>query len=265
MQSAAPSLALRAGAGSTDAISGSGEPVAAASGAFGPPRQRSHPEYPFWRLQNDGLWEVPDSAKLVRRRSNTDPKKSELIAHRVVGGFPEAVFDAFRQDQQVRDDVVRMLLQSHFPESLHEDILNEVGLTLAPLKIKRDPAFREEVLQAYERRCAECGDDTQVGPWDLALDAAHIQWHQAAGPSVVQNGLALRAIHHKALDRGAIGLAEDGTILVSGTLHGSTGIQEWFLAFKGRRLREPHSPSLLPAAAYFACHRREVFRGRARE
>jgi hypothetical protein len=91
-----------------------------------------------------------------------------------------------------------------------------------------------------------------VGPWDLALDAAHIQWHRAAGPSVVQNGLALCAIHHKALDRGAIGLAEDGTILVSGTLHGSTGIQEWFLAFKGRRLREPHSPSLLPAAAYFA-------------
>jgi putative restriction endonuclease len=25
---------------------------------FGPPRQSYHPEYPFWRLQNDGVWVV---------------------------------------------------------------------------------------------------------------------------------------------------------------------------------------------------------------
>jgi putative restriction endonuclease len=25
---------------------------------FGPPRQSYHPEYPFWRLQNDGVWAV---------------------------------------------------------------------------------------------------------------------------------------------------------------------------------------------------------------
>jgi len=25
---------------------------------FGPPRKAYHPEYPFWRLQNDGVWEV---------------------------------------------------------------------------------------------------------------------------------------------------------------------------------------------------------------
>ncbi len=23
---------------------------------FGPPRRSYHPEYPFWRLQNDGVW-----------------------------------------------------------------------------------------------------------------------------------------------------------------------------------------------------------------
>ena len=25
---------------------------------FGPPRRSFHPEYPFWRLQNDGVWVV---------------------------------------------------------------------------------------------------------------------------------------------------------------------------------------------------------------
>ena len=28
---------------------------------YGPPRQSQHPEYPFWRLQNDGeFWEIPE-------------------------------------------------------------------------------------------------------------------------------------------------------------------------------------------------------------
>ena len=27
---------------------------------FGPPRKKIHPEYPFGRLKNDGLWEIPD-------------------------------------------------------------------------------------------------------------------------------------------------------------------------------------------------------------
>src|SRR2546425_7513075 len=33
---------------------------------FGPHRRVLHPEHPFWRLQNDGLWEVPE-AECVRR------------------------------------------------------------------------------------------------------------------------------------------------------------------------------------------------------
>src|SRR5262245_4015435 len=48
---------------------------------FGPYRRRVHPEYPFWRLQNDRLWEVPNGSSLARRKSNTDPPKSELIKH----------------------------------------------------------------------------------------------------------------------------------------------------------------------------------------
>jgi putative restriction endonuclease len=43
---------------------------------FGPRRQSYHPEYPFWQLQNDGLWEVSPTEGLTARRSNTDAKKS---------------------------------------------------------------------------------------------------------------------------------------------------------------------------------------------
>src|SRR5262245_21989805 len=48
---------------------------------FGPPRRSCHPEYPFWRLQNDGVWAVHATGQLVTRRGHTDPRKSELLAH----------------------------------------------------------------------------------------------------------------------------------------------------------------------------------------
>jgi putative restriction endonuclease len=42
---------------------------------FGPPRQSHHPEYPFWRLQNDGVWVVHATGPLTPRQSSSDAKK----------------------------------------------------------------------------------------------------------------------------------------------------------------------------------------------
>ena len=38
---------------------------------FGPRRQSYHPEYPFWRLQNDRLWELTRTEGLTTRRGDT--------------------------------------------------------------------------------------------------------------------------------------------------------------------------------------------------
>src|SRR5262249_20795727 len=46
---------------------------------FGPSRQSYHPEYPFWRLKNDRVWQVTASGTLTSRKGNTDPPKTELI------------------------------------------------------------------------------------------------------------------------------------------------------------------------------------------
>src|SRR5262245_60692475 len=54
---------------------------------FGPARQSYHPEYPFWRLQNDGVWQVAAAGPLSARQSNTDPPKSVLIANDARGAF----------------------------------------------------------------------------------------------------------------------------------------------------------------------------------
>src|SRR5205085_8847398 len=67
---------------------------------FGPPRKSVHPEYPFWRLQYDKLWEVPNSEVLVRRRGNTDPLKSELKENGIRGGFPKHIYETFLTDRK---------------------------------------------------------------------------------------------------------------------------------------------------------------------
>jgi len=65
------------------------------------------------------------------------------------------------------------------------------------------PRFREVVLNAYRERCAVC-----ALPERRLLDAAHIRSDKdkANGQPVVENGLALCAIHHRAYDARVIGI-----------------------------------------------------------
>jgi len=74
--------------------------------------------------------EVPDSDELLRRQGGTAPLKSELIRKGASGGFPEKIYAAFRRDRKLLERVIRRLLEGNFPESVHEDILNELGLIL---------------------------------------------------------------------------------------------------------------------------------------
>lgn len=233
---------------------------------FGPPRKSVHVEYPFWRLQHDKLWEVPSSAALTRRQGNTDPLKSELKGKKIKGGFPKPIYDAFLSDRRFLESVAQALLDAHFPASLHDDILNEVGLSLSTnLNRQRDSKFRVEVIRAYEHRCAICNYDLKIGTSNLALEAAHIKWHQAGGPDEVPNGLAMCAIHHKALDRGAIGLTDELTILVSSEVHGQNWSMEWFESFKGKRARRPIRSEWYPKVEYIRWHTEQVFRKPARD
>lgn len=243
------------------------EPLQRLLEQFGPPRKSIHPEYPFWRLQHDGLWEVPDQGVLPARALSGDPPKAELRKHRIKGGFPEPIYEVLRHDRRVREEVVRKLLEGHFPSSLHQDLLDELRLFLQSRKAlrPREASFRLTVIQAYQHRCAVCNFDLKVRSTDLALEAAHIRWHQAGGPDEVQNGMALCAIHHKALDYGAIGLSDDLTLLVSSEMHGQNWAEQLFYAFAGRKVSKPIRSAWEPAIDCIRWHRREVFRTPARD
>jgi hypothetical protein len=78
---------------------------------FSPLRGRSiHPEYPFWRLQHDGLWEVINADDLPSRASNTDPPVSVLRSRRVQGGLPPHYYELLRLRGDVLEQAVNATL-----------------------------------------------------------------------------------------------------------------------------------------------------------
>jgi len=216
---------------------------------FGPHRQSYHPEYPFWRLQNDDLWELDNAEGLATRRGNTDAKKSELLEHNVAGGFPPEVQQELSRNKRLAGEIVQDLLSANFPETIHQDILDAVGIDFSAgtrVLIARSPEFRERVLRAYEYSCAVCGFDVRLGTIHVALEAAHIQWHQAGGPDEESNGLALCTMHHKLFDRGVFTLSDKLNVVVSESANGTKGFHEWVMAFHGQAIRPPQRPNYYP-------------------
>ncbi len=234
---------------------------------FGPARLHYRTEYPFWRLQNDKVWEISDAEK-IELNSSGDPKKSELMNYGVAGGFPKQLYDVFRTDREIVVKIVQDLLASNFPSSIHEDILQSVGINFESQRADakaRQPEFRENVLRAYEYRCAVCGFNVRLGHVPIALEAAHIKWFQAGGPDIEVNGIALCALHHKLFDRGAFTLSDQMNIVVSTHVNGTTGFQEWLMNFHGKKLLPPQKKTYCPDMEFVEWHVSEVFRGEYRE
>jgi putative restriction endonuclease len=230
---------------------------------FGPPRRSDHPEQPFWRLQRDGVWDVRAPSELPLKTGDTIPRVGVLRSPEVRAGFSDDAQAALAADPGLVAAIAEQTLDRNFPQSLHHDILDAVGLNLdreVVTRRKRDPEFRQRVLKAYEYRCAVCGFDVRLGSVSIALDAAHIRWHQAGGPDEETNGLALCVLHHKTFDLGAFTVSE-GVVLISDRVHGTSGFQETLMAYHGGPVREPQRPDWRPEPRHLSWHRREVFRG----
>lgn len=233
---------------------------------FGPRRKTYHPELPFWHLQSDGLWQLEDADILEFRKGHSSPKKSELLKHDVSGGFPAQIHLALQTDPGLLQEIAELVLENHFPSSMHDEILDAVGLQFGTMTraAKRNPKFRLQVLRAYEYRCAVCGFELRLDNNDLALEAAHIKWRQTGGPDETVNGLALCVLHHKLFDRGAFTVATDYTVQVSQDVHGNYGL-EWLLNFQGHPIAEPQSSVYRAHPRFLRWHGKEVFRAPARE
>lgn len=236
---------------------------------FGPPRRTHRPEYPFWRLQRDQVWEVTLTSP-VKENSSGDVERRTLLDAGARGSFTKPIIDVLAKESTIVKDLIQELLANNFPETVHADILQAIGVDLEEFSIgigrrKRCSKFRDKVLQAYDYRCAVCGFDIRIGHTPIALEAAHIKWHQAGGPDSEDNGLALCALHHKLFDRGAFTLSENMEVLVSDKVTGYNGFAELLLQYNGQSVRAPQSTKYAPDINHISWHRNEVFHGNPRD
>ena len=114
---------------------------------------------------------------------------------------------------------------------------------------------REQVMRAYEYRCAMCG--FQGRP-------PHIKWHQAGGPDETVNGLPLCALYHKLFDRGVFTLTGSLKVQVSERANGGGIFDHLVLDFNGQEIHLPQRRNYCPEDEYVDWHAREVFQGPGR-
>ena len=249
---------------------------------FGRPRKRVYPDLPFWHLRRDGVWEVPEADRITETSSG-HAHIGSLRREGAQGGLPADVFLALQQDKITALDIAYSLLDAHFPETLHDDILRAVGIDTGysepavwdsrdgerqgirqdfenVRRRSRDPAFSKAVLDAYGERCAVCAFSVRLHDVPLALDAAHIKWHRAGGRDrdKVSNGLSLCALHHRLFDAGAFTLSPKYTVIIALAAVG-TGREQSLEQFSRCSILLPEKTEDYPDWKSLKWHHREVF------
>ena len=223
-------------------------------------------EHPFVYLASDPqLWRVEDlHGQDVSRMKK---KLSPPFLREEATGTLVAPFERALRDAGVRSRVVNALLQMEFPETQHEQVLQEVSLghLVAPEQSPRDPRFKNTVLRAYEDRCSFCGYDLRLGGSPVGIDAAHVQMRSKGGPDCIENGLALCVQHHRLFDYGALGLDHDLRILVSEHLNLSDQDSSAHIrSLVGALIRRPLRRYRLPAPEHIDWHNKNLFKHPAR-
>lgn len=231
---------------------------------FGPRVATVHPEYPFWRLQNDGLAVVEWDGALKQRASNNDPKVSSLLAQNARGGLSEADYELLLGDLELQSIAVHKLLDAHFPASIHDEIIRFFNLVLRDPHSKdvyTERDFRESVLAAYGNTCALTGYSLRFGDAYLGLEAAHLCWPQVGGNDSVSNGVAMTTLHRKLFHLGLFAINESYEIQVSSQLQEKAKKGLSLGELHGRKIELPREPENYPSQKNLKWHAKWVFRG----
>ncbi|MFG3229609.1 phosphorothioated DNA-binding restriction endonuclease [Kitasatospora sp. NPDC048194] len=235
------------------------------------PSNPTTPAYPFHHLVSDGVWEV----RTDRGPGSPGSGIGVLRSSGATGRLAAELRAALGRDPALLSRMARVLLDDHFPPSLHEDLCEAVGLDPEEAgtgiagrtaRRQRDRRMRELILTAYEFQCAFCGYDGALGASAVGLEAAHVRWWSHDGPDAVDNGLCLCSLHHKLFDKGVLGVGEGRRILVSQRFVGrSEASRQHVLALAGRPVIGPQAGNPPVADRHREWHVRQVFHGAARK
>lgn len=122
-------------------------------------------------------------------------------------------------------------------------------MQLLETKRKRDPDFRNRILREYEFSWL-MQLNVRLGHKLVTIDATHIQFHQAGGPDIEENGISLCSHPHKLFDRKVFAITRYRQLLVAEEAHGKQGFEEWLMRFHGKKICSPISPDYKPKEIY---------------
>jgi putative restriction endonuclease len=121
---------------------------------------------------------------------------------------------------------------------------------------KGQGAFRIDVLDGYQRRCAITGEKTLP-----VLEAAHIKEYSKSGPHSLRNGILLRSDMHKLFDDGYLTVTPDLHVEVSGRIREEFQNGKEYYQFHGKELAFlPTALASRPDPAYIDWHNTNVFK-----
>ncbi|SDH31991.1 putative restriction endonuclease [Lentzea fradiae] len=218
--------------------------------------------YPFTRLRSDGIWTLDRDVPMDR----VQPLTTQAVSGRLAPGLERALLDP-----DLAAAAARRLVESEFPPTVAPDVLAAVGMDpdtvlgtagVPVTRRQRQSSWPATILQAWDRQCAFCGFDGQLGAATVGVEAAHIRWFAFDGPDTPDNGLALCSLHHKLFDHGVLGLNHDLRITVSAKFTSRTTTGRAVYELHERPL-DPRPGTTPPAADHISWHTREVFKSPA--
>ncbi len=174
----------------------------------------SKPEQPFYHLRTSPFWIVKTQQEYAPRRTALI---SDLRRPDSFGAFQPKVFRLLRSSAEARARIVDSILNEWWPETLHGDIREDLGLDRldSRRRAQRDHQFMIDVLENFRYSCAFCGFHALLNRQATGVDAAHVHWHSLHGPDDVENGIALCKLHHWAFDKGILGIDDEEHICIA--------------------------------------------------
>jgi len=172
------------------------------------------PEQPFSHLRTSPFW-------ILKTQRDYAPGTTVLISDlrrpESYGAFEPKVFRLLRSSGEARAQIVDSILNEWWPETLHGDIREDLGLDRLDSRRRpqRDRQFMIDVLENFRYSCAFCGFHAVLNGVATGIDAAHVHWHSLHGPDNVENGIALCKLHHWAFDKGILGINDEARICIA--------------------------------------------------
>lgn len=147
-------------------------------------------------------------------------------------------------------------LQEERSEFIFDQEREAVEITLS--KKVRKCAFRTNVINAYDKRCAFTDIKLINGGGRAEVQAAHIKPVKANGPDSVRNGIALSGTAHWMFDRGLISVSDDLEVLISRQYNDPQSIESMLRA--NRKMNLPSREFDRPHSVYLEWHRNNIFK-----